>query len=198
LCREEKQVREAFNRLAGEWDERALSSPDKIRYLLSFLTIPPSSTVLDVGSGTGILIPFLREKMGSSGLIVELDVAEEMLEVARRKFGEESIEYHQGSAERYKDSRRYDLVIVYSSFPHFWDRDLALQNLISLLPEGGELSIAHSESRQTINQRHRGDGAPPAFTLPPGEELARELKKRGLEITRVIDNQELYLVTGRK
>lgn len=88
MCREEKQVREAFNRLAGEWDERALSSPDKIRYLLSFLTIPPSSTVLDVGSGTGILIPFLREKMGSSGLIVELDVAEEMLEVAKRKFGD--------------------------------------------------------------------------------------------------------------
>ncbi len=121
-----------------------------------------------------------------------------MLEVAKRKFGEEGIEYHRGSAERYKDGRRYDTVIVYSSFPHFWDRDLALQNLISLLIEGGELSIAHSESRQTINQRHRGDGAPPAFTLPPGEELARELKKRGLEITRVIDNQELYLVTGRK
>ncbi len=70
-----KQVREAFNRLAGEWDERALSSRTKSRYLLSFLTIPSSSTVLDVGSGTGILIPFLREKMGSSGLIVELDVA---------------------------------------------------------------------------------------------------------------------------
>ncbi len=134
MCREEKQVREAFNRLAGEWDERAVSSPDKIRYLLSFLTIPLFYRFRcrfrdrDINS-------FLREKMGSSGLIVELDVAEEMLEVAKRKFGEEGIEYHQGSAERYKDSRRYDLVIVYSSFPHFWDRDLALQNLISLLIE---------------------------------------------------------------
>jgi len=198
LLSEEQQIRETFNRLAWEWDERVFSSPDKIRYLLSFLTISPSSTILDVGSGTGVLIPFLRERMGSSGLIVELDIAEEMLKVAREKFGEEGIGYHRKSVEKYKSSRRYDLVIVYSAFPHFWDRDLALQNLISHLKEGGELAIAHSESRETINQRHRGDGAPQAFLLPPGGELAQELKKRGLEITRIIDNQELYLVVGRK
>lgn len=195
---EEQQIRETFNRLAREWDERAFSSPDKIRYLLSFLTISPSSIILDAGSGTGVLIPFLRERMDSSGLIVELDIAEEMLKVAREKFGEESIEYHRKSVEKYKSSRRYDLVIVYSAFPHFWDRDLALRNLISLLKKGGELAIAHSEGRETINQRHREDGAPRAFLLPRGEELAQELKKRGLEITRVIDNQELYLVVGKK
>ena len=78
----EKQIREAFNHLAREWDRRLSPSPDKIRYLLSFLTISPSSIILDVGSGTGILIPFLRERIGPSGLIVELDIAEEMLKVA--------------------------------------------------------------------------------------------------------------------
>ncbi len=194
----EKQIREAFNHLAREWDRRLSPSPDKIRYLLSFLTISPSSIILDVGSGTGILIPFLWERMGPSGLIVELDIAEEMLKVARERFGEEGIEYHRGSAEQYKSDRQYDLIVVYSSLPHFWDRSLALRNLISHLREGGELAVAHSEGREIINQRHRGDGAPPAFSLPPGEELAQELKKRGLEITRVIDNQELYLVVGRK
>ncbi|MDI3543511.1 MAG: hypothetical protein PWP57_1116 [Candidatus Atribacteria bacterium] len=198
MSSEERQIREAFNHLAEEWDERSFSSPDKIRYLLSFLTIPPSSTVLDVGSGTGVLIPFLRERIGPSGLIVELDIAEEMLRVAREKFGEEGIEYHQGSAERYSFNHRYDLIIVYSSFPHFGDEDLALRNLIFHLKERGELAIAHSESRETINQRHRGDGAPRAFLLPPGEELAQELKKQGLEIIQVIDDQELYLVVGRK
>ena len=198
MLSKEKQIREAFNHLAREWDRRLSPSPDKIRYLLSFLTISSSSIILDVGSGTGILIPFLRERIGPSGLIVELDIAEEMLKVAREKFGEEGVEYHRGGAEQYKSGRQYDLVIVYSSLPHFWDRSLALRNLISHLREGGELAIAHSEGRETINQRHRGDGAPPAFSLPPGEELAQELKKRGLEITRVIDNQELYLVVGRK
>ena len=68
--------------------------------------------------------------------------------------------------------------MVYSSLPHFWDRSLALQNLISHLREGGELAVAHSEGREIINQRHRGDGAPQASALPPGEELAPGTEKK--------------------
>jgi hypothetical protein len=91
-----EQHRKYFNEKAAHWDQmvedKTLQGLDLI---IKGLEIKPGSVVLDVGTGTGILIPFLQEAVGDSGSIVALDLAEEMLKRAKEKHGEQ-VRYVQG------------------------------------------------------------------------------------------------------
>lgn len=41
-------------------------------------------SVLDIGSGTGVAIPYLEERIGPKGKITALDIAEKMLEISKK------------------------------------------------------------------------------------------------------------------
>ncbi|MEW8958172.1 MAG: ubiquinone biosynthesis protein UbiE, partial [Moorella sp. (in: firmicutes)] len=72
--------REYFNSKADIWDN--LCAPEekaKLETIIRGLNIAPGSTVLDVGCGTGILIPYLLAAVGPAGRIVALYLDEAML-----------------------------------------------------------------------------------------------------------------------
>ena len=54
--------REFFNGLAYKWDEMCHHDDKKIRKILDLADIKKESKILDIGTGTGILISYLLEK----------------------------------------------------------------------------------------------------------------------------------------
>ena len=83
-----------FNSKADIWDEKiAEKDSDKLENMAKNLDIQPGSIVLDVGTGTGIFVPFLLKKVGNKGNLVCLDSAEMMLEKARKKNFKGNIAY---------------------------------------------------------------------------------------------------------
>lgn len=76
---------EFFNQIAKEWDSIIEVNEEKINTLLSKLNITDNSKVLDIGTGTGVLIPFLKS-LNPNGYIKGVDISSEMLNVAREKF----------------------------------------------------------------------------------------------------------------
>ncbi len=54
------------------------------------LFLRPGDRVLDVASGTGLSIPFLREAVGAQGEVVGIDVSPEMMRLARQRVSEAS------------------------------------------------------------------------------------------------------------
>ena len=48
-----------FDNCADTWDSIRFTNPQILKQLLTLANIPAGSTVLDVGSGTGVLLPYL-------------------------------------------------------------------------------------------------------------------------------------------
>jgi SAM-dependent methyltransferase len=139
-----EQPRKYFNEKAAHWDQmvedKTLQGLDLI---IKGLEIKPGSVVLDVGTGTGILIPFLKEAVGDSGSIVALDLAEEMLKRAKEKHGEQ-VRYVQGDIVNTPfEDNSFDEMICNSCFPHFQDKEVAVKEMMRILKPGGRVTVCH-------------------------------------------------------
>ena len=77
-----------FNKRAGKWDENGCSGESRVQgAVLSLVDLKPGDSVLDLGCGTGVMIPFYLA--AQAGKIVAVDVSEKMVERAKEKFGNE-------------------------------------------------------------------------------------------------------------
>jgi len=87
-------LRAYFNEKAVGWDETvAERDMTKLEHMAKSLDIQPGSAVLDVGTGTGVFVPYLLRKIGRHGRLVTMDFADEMLKRARAKGFNGNIEY---------------------------------------------------------------------------------------------------------
>ncbi len=192
-----EELRAFFNEKASVWDSLQKVSPQRIRNLLEPLPVAKGGSILDVGSGTGVLIPFLRE-LFSPSLIVELDIAEEMLKIAKEKFDDDGIIYVWGDAESFVFDKTFDAIICYSSFPHFSDKERVVVHLSNFLKKGGVFAILHSSGREAIHRIHASNEVTREDLLPPASEVALIFKKAGLEIIRSVDDDDEYALVGVK
>lgn len=192
-------IREYFNSKASVWDELiAERDGRKLRALAARLGIPPGSRVLDVGTGTGVFVPYLLQRM-DGGRLVCLDIAEEMLKRARAKGFPGNVEYLHGDVASLPLSDGiFDAVVCYSSFPHFQDKARALAEMRRVLRDGGRLFICHSSSREEINDIHRSIAAVQHDLLPDGAEMYQLLREAGFGGIEVEDSPTGYFATAVK
>lgn len=75
-----------FDQVCERWDAMCRHDEKKLRYLLSRISMQSGDSVLDVGTGTGVLIPYIRE-LNRQGNIRAVDLSSGMIAVASRKYG---------------------------------------------------------------------------------------------------------------
>ena len=146
-----------FDRHAGSWDERFHDADERARLseLVDSFGLAAGDAVLDVGTGTGVLLPFLREAIGHEGRLAAMDFSFNMLQQAgeRRKSAEAT--FLNGGVESIPFcSRQFDFVTCFAAFPHFPNKGKALLEMVRVLRPGGKLAIAHLKSAEEINRLH--------------------------------------------
>lgn len=195
-------LRAFFEDLAERWD--AQQPPDRqdvLRRLLAPFTakLGTARAILEVGSGTGALIPCLRERAPAARL-VSIDLAHAMLRRARRRCPDAALV--QADVHRppfIQQAGAFDLAVCHNSFPHFADKPSALRELARVLAPGGRLLILHDLSRAEVNAIHGGTGPPIHHDLlPPGEEARRMLLEAGFSDVWVEDVPAHYMVSGQR
>ena len=189
-----------FSRMAAVWDETAAENDQaKLRLMAERLNIRPGATVLDVGTGTGVFIPFLLSKVGNRGQIVALDVAEEMLRRARAKGFNGIVAYLNADVVDIPlPDKTFDSIVCYSSFPHFQDKAKALAEMYRVTRSGGYLFICHTSSRDAVNEIHSSIPEVENDLIPDADEMQVMLAKVGFVDVRIEDYREDYLCCARK
>ena len=195
------QLQEYFDQLAPTWDKEL--TPERLKCLgniIKELGIKPGYYVLDIGSGTGVLLPFLIAELGDKGKILALDFSTQMLCQAQVKDFPPIVAFAQADVLAIPlADNSVDMAICNSVFPHFTDKVKALREIARVLRNNGRLVICHTMSRAMINQLHQSVGGVIASDLLPDEShLRRLIKQAGLKITHFEDNPERYLVIAEK
>ena len=193
-------TRAYWNQKAAIWDEMiAEKDATKLERLAQRLDIEPGSTVLDVGTGTGVFIPYLLRRIGKHGRLVTLDFAEEMLKRARAKDFNGNIDYLCAVVTSIPvDDEIFDTIVCYSSFPHFQDKPKALGEVNRVLKKGGKLFICHTSSRAIINGVHRQIPAVQNDIIPDEDEMQTMLSIAGFTEIKIDSNSNSCLVSARK
>jgi ubiquinone/menaquinone biosynthesis C-methylase UbiE len=193
-------TRAYFNRQADTWDEKvAEKDAGKLAGLAARLDLRPGDAVLDVGTGTGVFVPYLLRKIGPGGKLVCLDTAEKMLDRARAKNFKGNIEYVCGDiAGTGFEDETFDAAVCYSSFPHFQDKAVALREINRVLKKGGRLAIGHTSGRMAINNIHKNIPEVSADLIPDNGEMRSLLSQAGFGQINLFDESGSYLATAVK
>lgn len=191
---------EFFNQIAKEWDSIIEVNEEKINTLLSKLNITDNSKVLDIGTGTGVLIPFLKSS-NPNGYIKGIDISSEMLNIARKKFGKiEKVSFELVDVEQDVINETYDSIVLYSMFPHLKDKTNTIKKLVEKnLKKNGQLIIAHSNSREFLNNMHKEKNkCVSEDRLIPVIDQKCLFEKAGLKVVDSFENNEIYYLVINK
>ena len=191
-----------FDRHAATWDGELAyhEKSEALREVVNSFELKGGERVLDVGTGTGVLLPLLREAIGRSGFLTAMDFSLEMLRKAEgRSTAAKGFLINAGVGLIPFKADRFDRVTCFSAFPHFPDKKRALQEMARVLRPRGRVIIAHLHSVEEMNRFHQEVGGPVARDrLPEPGELELLMRDCGLSDISIENRPGRFLAAGRK
>jgi ubiquinone/menaquinone biosynthesis C-methylase UbiE len=196
-------AKDYFDNAAETWDTnfrnpRLLSFLEK---LVPQFNLKAGQQVLDVGTGTGVLIPYLTEAVGPFGSITAIDFSKKMVNKCKIKHSHiknlnvtvAKIEEAAFSAES------FDAIICFGVFPHFENKKRALQNINRILKPNCKIVIAHALGSEELKNHHKKTSEHVAnATMPKKNEIVRLIMQTGFVEVNIRDEPGCYLCIARK
>jgi demethylmenaquinone methyltransferase/2-methoxy-6-polyprenyl-1,4-benzoquinol methylase len=190
---DKNQIISFFDNLAGSWDAMQVRNEDVIRLILDKSQVQKGSDILDIACGTGVLFPdYLRREVNS---ITGIDISGEMIKTAKEKYPQ--VRLILGDAENYEFKDKYDVVMIYNAFPHFFNADKLIENLAGTLKPSGRITIAHGLSEKELEECHSGSASKVSVPLVKKEALADMLSPY-FDVDILISDERMYMVSGVK
>jgi ubiquinone/menaquinone biosynthesis C-methylase UbiE len=196
-------AKEYFDKAASTWDKRFYTSrlSSFLEKLVPEFGLEAGQNILDVGTGTGVLIPYLIRAVGPEGSVTAIDYSENMIQVCKTKHSHlKNVTVELGNIEEDAfPTESFDAVTCFGVFPHLENKEKALQNINHLLKPGGILVIAHALSSEELKAHH--NNASSAVThdvLPEKAEMKQLLEQMGLAGISIKDEPGCYLCIAYK
>lgn len=200
--RDEKEIerinrlqRERFDELVDLFDPPLPKGvPERLERIVAAARIKEGETVLDVGAGTGILMPLIRRYRPAA--VYACDLSEKMLRQLQRN--------HPGAKTVLADVRdlrlpdaSIDVTLINACYPNIADKAGAFANLARMTAAGGRLVVSHPMGKRFIDMLKRNSPFP-LDDFPEKNEAADLFAPLGFAIETFADEDELYLLVAAK
>jgi len=190
-----QEIIKFFDRYAPQWDADMVRDEEIINAILDNAGVKAGDSILDVGCGTGVLVPDYLARGVSS--VTCVDISPAMIACAREKHPQPNLRLICADVEICQFETPFDRIIVYNAFPHFPHPARVIEKLAGDLNSGGLLTVAHGMSRASIDRHHEGTASSVSIGLMHEDELEK-LMGLYLTVTVKISSDKMYQVVGFK
>jgi len=195
--------KEYFDKSASTWDEKFLTPKLSafLEKLVPQFALESGQNILDVGTGTGVLIPYLVKAIGPKGTVTAIDYSENMVQVCKKKHSHlKNVNIKVGNIEEDTfPAKTFDAVVCFGVFPHLEQKENVIQNINSMLKTGGKLVIAHALSSEELKVHHKKASKHVAHSMLPNKtEMTKLLEQTGFSKISIKDEPGCYLCIANK
>ncbi len=168
--------------------------PERLEQIVAAAAIQKEEAVLDVGAGTGILVPIIRRYR--PGRIIACDLSEKMLEQLRSNYsGVETL------AADVRDlalpDASLDVVFINACYPNIADKPGAFANISRMMTPAGRLVISHPLGKRFVDTLKKTSPFP-LDDFPEKSEAQRLFAIYGFDLASFVDEPALYILVGVK
>jgi SAM-dependent methyltransferase len=160
------ETRAFFALRALTWDVKFGNDQPAYARAVAEIGIAPGDVVVDVGCGTGRALPALRDATGPGGVVIGIDITEEMLATARRHGRADLAHLVLGDAQHLPlPDGCVRAVFAAGLIGHLPAVEPGLTELARVTAPDGRLALFHPSGRAALAARH-------GRTLRPDEPLS--------------------------
>lgn len=169
--------------------------PERLERIVAAASVTRADAVLDVGTGTGVLLAVIGRYQPAA--LHAVDLSEGMLATVRRRFP--FVATHHGNVHEVDlPDGSIDVVFVNACYSNIVDKDRAFINLARIVRPGGRVVISHPMGR-TFVEALCSLLPFPLDDLPAGPaEAAERFLPYGFAPERLVDEGKLYLLVLRR
>jgi len=194
----DERRRHAFTKpekYAEVWNDPSRDAWQKPEEILAAMQISPGTTLVDLGAGTGYLVPKLADATGETGKVIALDVSDQMiayLDSAIETEGMANVSTHKAEHDDPKlGAQSVDRIVTLNTWHHITGREDYAKKLAASLTPGGSLVVVDFVAEKT-----EGFGPPQEMRLSAATVKA-ELEAAGFTVEILEETLERhYIVRG--
>ena len=164
--------------------------PERLERIVAAAEIREGEIALDVGTGTGILIPVIQKYR--PGRIYACDLSAEMLKQLRNNYsGVETI--LSDIRDLTLPDASVNVVFINACYPNIVDKAGAFKNIARMMIPAGRLIISHPLGKRFVD-RLRRNSTFPLDDFPEKSDAIELFTPYGFRVETLLDEPELYIL----